>query len=593
MQTVSDDRGSERRFIVCGDTPLAYRLVDELMVRYNGRVTVILKTTMDNWAQQISQMPDVEVVLADRLDEEAFRRAGLATATALGLVDQDDVSNVDAALIAREINPDVRVVIRMSNRNLGRRISDLVSNCETLSAAAIAAPAFVAAALDERSTAPIAIADRTVVAAPRQSVAPGDVCAGLAITEGRGEPEVLPAARCEDAADIVLAFTNRTATPPTRRRRRRLRTLSMFLSARLGLVIIGAFLLLGAGAGVLAWVRHITWAQAIYVAFLTELGGPFDADAGAGGVERVTLIILTMVSIGLIPALTAAVVDSAVKARLRLESGGPIDPVSDHMVVVGLGGVGSRVIRALHQAGIDVVAIERDAQTRGVQIARDLGIPVVIGDASRPENLTAASVETCRALLIASTDDVANLETALLGRTAKPDLRVIVRLFDGEFADRVQRAFSITASRSVSYLAAPAFAMAMMGRQILATIPVSRRVLLVAELPVGVGSTYDGRTVADADTEHRVRVLAVRSHADPDGPAHWSPPANRRLTPGDRIIAVTTRTGLGHLLTGTAATATEIDSKSSAPLPRPRPLTEGIDPHQPFGPADGSSPRPA
>ena len=48
-----------------------------------------------------------------------------------------------------------------------------------------------------------------------------------------------------------------------------------------------------------------------------------------------------------------------VKARLRLEAGGLHEPVSDHMVVVGLGDVGTRVVRALHDEGVDVVAIEQ------------------------------------------------------------------------------------------------------------------------------------------------------------------------------------------------------------------------------------------
>src|SRR3712207_8666240 len=56
------------------------------------------------------------------------------------------------------------------------------------------------------------------------------------------------------------------------------------------------------------------------------------------------------------------------------------------------------------------------------------------------------------------------------------------RLFDGDFADRVERAFRIDVSRSVSYLAAPAFAAAMLQRDVIGAIPVNRRVLLIADL---------------------------------------------------------------------------------------------------------------
>ncbi|MGC4747554.1 hypothetical protein ACLQ28_18140 [Micromonospora sp. DT201] len=53
----------------------------------------------------------------------------------------------------------------------------------------------------------------------------------------------------------------------------------------------------------------------------------------------------------------------------------------------------------------------------------------------------------------------------------------------------------------MSSLAAPAFAAAMMGRQVIDTISVGRRVLLVADLPVG-----DAKPLADVAP---LRLLAL------------------------------------------------------------------------------------
>ena len=139
-------------------------MVDELVTQYDGVVTVLVASARANWAPQIAQLPGVEVIEADRLDVAAFDRAGLAEAAALALVAQDDAANVDAALIAQEMNPDLRIVIRMFNLNLGENIAQLLNNCAVISAAAIAAPAFVAAALDDTTTAPEVVAGRTVVA---------------------------------------------------------------------------------------------------------------------------------------------------------------------------------------------------------------------------------------------------------------------------------------------------------------------------------------------------------------------------------------------------------------------------------------------
>jgi Trk K+ transport system NAD-binding subunit len=235
-----------------------------------------------------------------------------------------------------------------------------------------------------------------------------------------------------------------------------------------------------------------------------------------------------------------------VNARLALALGKLRGPVSDHVVVVGLGNVGTRVIQQLRDLGVPVVAIDRTDAARGAQLARDLGVPLIIGDASRPETLSEASVQTARSLVVLSTDDLVNLEAALNARALKQDLRVVLRLFDGDFADRVQRAFDITSSKSVSYLAAPAFAAAVLEREVIGTIPVKRMVLLVAEVPVEADSALDGGTVATAAQNGELRVIALTTGGYRD--AEWAPAANRPLVAADRLIVVATRAGLGRLL---------------------------------------------
>jgi Trk K+ transport system NAD-binding subunit len=540
------DGAERRRFVVCGNNPLALRLVHELVTQYEGTIVAIVNTDETTWAREIRRVPDVDVVATDRLDAEAFARAGLAEAVALAIVDQDDAANVDAALIAQEINPDLRIVIRMFNVVLGEKITQLLNNCAVLSAAAISAPAFVAAALDDTTTAPMLVADRTLVATSRSSARPNDVICGLAITAGRDEPETLPAD--ERLADLVLA-RSAPAPPPRPRRRHPLRTLSLVIGRRLRLGLALFVLILAVGTAILMWAKGVGLSQAAYEAIIASLGGA-NADGSVTGTEKIVLTVLSIVSIALIPVITAAVVDAVVKARLSIAAGGLTEPVSDHIVVVGLGDVGTRVVRSLHERGLDIVCVERNPDARGVPIVRELRIPLIIGDASRSEILTAACVATCRALVIVSTDDVTNLETALVGRTAKPDLRVVMRLFDGEFANRVQRAMSINQTRSVSYLAAPAFAASMLGRQVVTTIPVKRRVLLVADLPVGAGSALDGAPVSSLNRPHEARLLAIRTGRGQQ--VIWAPSPGRRLVPTDQLIVISTRAGLGHLLAETA-----------------------------------------
>jgi Trk K+ transport system NAD-binding subunit len=539
-----------RRFVVCGDNPLALRLVDELVTRYAADVTVVLPSAQTGYGPRLAALPGVEVVECERPSTEAFLRAEVGAADALALVNQDDGGNLDAALLARELNPHLRIVVRMFNASLGAGIRRLLGDCEVLSESAIAAPAFVAAALGDDAPAFLRLPGPPLFVGRRAAVPAPNVLCGIAVEEGHDAVELLPAD--QERADLVIAASEVPAPGPVRRHPRHpLRAVTLLIGRRLRLILAVLAGLIVAGTVVLMAAKRLNWWQAAYQTVLTALGnGNGDPDAKVP--EQVVTLLLTVVSVALIPVLTAAVVEAAVNARLRLAAGGLSEPIEGHVVVVGLGNVGTRVIRALTDLGVDVVAVDRDGLARGVPVARELHLPFVLGDATQEQTLQAASVATCRALVVTSTDDVNNLETALLGRAIQPDVRIVLRLFDGDFAERVQRNFHINASRSVSYLAAPAFAAAMTGREVVDVIPVRRRVLLVAELPVEAGSPAEGLYVSDLNRPHATRILGIRTGRGTQ--TLWSPPGGRKLMRTDRLVVLATRTGLGLLLaaTGTA-----------------------------------------
>ncbi len=533
-----------RRFVVCGGDALAVRLAEELTTRYDGDVAVVLSAARSSHAAQIAGLPGVVVVQADRVDAEALQRAEIDRAAALALVAQDDAGNVDLALLARELSPSVRIVVRMFNMNLGAGLRELLGDCEVLSTSEIAAPAFVAAALDERGPTYIDVSGHTLVVAHRHDVRPDDVVCGLAITGG-DEPVTLPAD--QDRADIVLATSAPPAlsAPSRRPSRHPLRAIYLVISQRIGYVLAALAAILVAASVVLIAANDMAPWPAFYVVLVTTLGGG-DANLATSATQQILQAVLTVVGIALAPILTATVVEAIVSARLARAAGALVDPLTDHVVVVGLGNVGTRVIQALHGKGVNVVGIDRDEHARGVQVARELGIRVVIGDASNAGILRSAWVEQCRSIVVLSTDDVTNLETALLARSIHPDVPVVLRLFDGDFADRVQRAFAINVSRSVSYLAAPAFAAAMIGRHAIDSIPIQRRVLLVAEIPVSARSPLEQLPASELRLGDGVRLIGVRTGNRRQ--ILWAPLRGRPFVHTDTLIVVATRAGLGEII---------------------------------------------
>jgi Trk K+ transport system NAD-binding subunit len=549
-----------RQFIICGDTSLAYRLAEELVTRYRADVTVILPDPSSGRGLRFARMNRVHIVQAAEPDADAFRAAGLTTADAVALVSRDDVVNVYAALQAQEICPGVRVVLRIFNPTLGQRLPELFEDAQVLSDVEIAAPAFVAAALGVVDPTVVRIGNRVARATSRADATANTILCGLADTRGGDGPILLP--DDEASATLVLALDGEVpeappASPhvPRHELRRLLHNIRrglwgatsgplvsrglLWIIAFLAAVVVSGFALFWlVGPGVTPW-------QSVYLMLFTSVGAG-NAELKYSAAAQIVQTIVTFAGVAMLPIVSAAIVQASVHARLALPPGALVAPERGHVVVVGLGTLGTSVLRALHDRGHEVVAIDHVDNPHGAQLVREKRIHFIVGDASRGGTLHRANVGSASALVVVTTDDVTNLEYALQGRALRDDLRVVLRLFDGDFADRVRRTFDITLSRSVSYLGAPAFAAAMVGREVIGTIPVRRRVLLVADVPVVDGSWLVGRPVTDVYEAGEVRAIAMVDGED--GVTVWTPAWTRDLAVGDRLIVVATRLGLSRIV---------------------------------------------
>ena len=152
------------------------------------------------------------------------------------------------------------------------------------------------------------------------------------------------------------------------------------------------------------------------------------------------------------------------------------------------------------------------------------------------------------ALVSVTSQDIVNLETALNARALREDLRIVLRLTDDDLAERLQKTTGNTISRSVPYLAAPAFAAAMLEHQVLRTIAVGRHVLLIADVRVGGQAGLAGSSIRDTEQDGQARVLALQVSGSQG--LDWSPRRGYLLATGDRLIILATRNGLGRFLSG-------------------------------------------
>ena len=196
-------------FVINGADGLAFRLADQLTRRYAGDVVVLMTKEQHRVARDFAELPRVEVVVVERVDEKALLEAGVTEASALALTNQDDVANIHIGLQARDVAPNVKLVIRMYNTRLGQAIESLFTDCKVLSDSEIASPALIAVTLDEVAANPVRIGRRTLISARRDAVDERDIVCGLADTSAPGNPALLPTD--PSTANLVLAEVRSTA----------------------------------------------------------------------------------------------------------------------------------------------------------------------------------------------------------------------------------------------------------------------------------------------------------------------------------------------------------------------------------------------
>ncbi|MEV5363355.1 NAD-binding protein [Streptomyces cellulosae] len=547
-------------------------------------------------------VPDERVMEAAEPTEAVLADAGVDRAAALALVYDDDETNIRAALTARRLNPRLRLVLRLYNRRLGQHIEELLDQAAelaggtpvgrsghggadiattVLSDADTTAPALVATALV--GTSKVVDAEGLLLrAVERRPPRPGEVAdpglctlallsatsndpAGAEGSEDSGDgPQLLPDAEAVAAATgrgtVVLEQVSYSG-PPLPARRAGVMPFASLFSARLRWSLAGLVAAVVALAVALIVVTDDHPLRAVYITLL-DLFAINEPALGAPTGQQVLQLLSGLVGLLLLPVLLAAVLEALGTFRTASALRKPPRGLSGHVVLLGLGKIGTRVLTRLRELHIPVVCVEADPEARGMAVARRLRVPVVVGDVTQEGVLESAKIHRADALLALTSIDTTNLEAVLYARSVRPDLRAVLRLYDDDFAKAVYRTLrtahpaALTRSRSVSHLAAPAFAGAMMGRQILGAIPVERRVLLFAAVVVDGHPQLEGRTVAEAFRPGAWRVLALdtaargdTAGAEPPGSGLvWDLPDTYVLRASDRVVLAATRRGLAELL---------------------------------------------
>jgi Trk K+ transport system NAD-binding subunit len=144
-----------------------------------------------------------------------------------------------------------------------------------------------------------------------------------------------------------------------------------------------------------------------------------------------------------------------------------------------------------------------------------MGIPIIQDDATHNGVLEAAGVRLAHNVILCSQNDSMNLQIAVKARGLNRDIRVVIRIFDDEFAASLQEQFGFIALSGTG-MAAPVFAAAAAGADISSPISVEGQPLSLARLTIAPHSLLAEKTVGFVEDTYHLSIVLVRhdDHSD-------------------------------------------------------------------------------
>lgn len=580
----------ERPIILCGLGRMGTRILDYLRAAQLPVVVIDNRCGPDD-----PRLQGMRLVAGDCRQQDILEAAGIAEAGGVLILTNNDLVNISTTLMIRALNPRVRVVLRMFSQELLERLGGVLPNVYALSTSRLTAPILAMTAVagqalaafrlngdaaDERQIIEVHVSPaarmqgRTVgeVARHRQVIALAhlphkggerfllevDLDARLQAGDRLvlcGDPRALAALLADlDAADapgLLWASWYRRFARVLHRTLTEMDRAVLICTLVLIAVILASTLTLCLG------VEKYKVIDALFrtVSIMATGASMAEQDVEYSPAMKVFVAALRILGAALTAAFTAIVTNYLLRARL----GGALEvrriPDGGHVIICGLGAIGFRAVEELLRYGEPVVVIERDPANRFVRAVRQLGAPVIIGDAGVRGVLQEAHAATSRAVIAATDDDLTNLAIALLVRELHAHHRIVLLLGDPELARMLREAADVRYALSVPMLAAPAFLASLFGDRVLSIFPIRGRLFAVIDLLIQPDDPFIDRSLQDVSIDSRLQVVARLSTA---GPPSCPLPAVP-IRAGDRVAGIIALADLEPLL-----------RRQQPPAPKPR-----------------------
>jgi Trk K+ transport system NAD-binding subunit len=251
---------------------------------------------------------------------------------------------------------------------------------------------------------------------------------------------------------------------------------------------------------------------------------------------------LTLVGTAFVGVLYAILTQALLSSKFQFIQHRPPVPRQNHIVIVGLGRIGEQVADLLRDLRQPLVGMTLGVDADAAFLPH---LPIVTSNLNTA--LEQANCLTAKSVAIVTTDEILNIEIALMIQHINPDCRLVLRTAGQHSIDLLPQILPQAQILDVHRVAAAAFAGAAFGENIIDLFRFNNQTILIAEYQIESIDTLNGLLLADVAYGYEAMPIL---HQQPEHLATFLPPDDLRLHVGDRLIVLVTIEALRRIEQG-------------------------------------------
>lgn len=584
-------------FLVCGLKSLGQQCV-AVLKDYNVKVSAIDDIQPEYW--EVPELPSLldKLIVGDCRQPSVLDRAGIRHCRSILLVTANERINIEAAFVARRINPQVRLIVSSDRENFNKLLYENLGNFVAFEPNYLSAHAFALTALRSEAIGYFTLEGQLLRVIEHQVKPKDSWCDGKPVYRLNlttrcilshipvnsnppqqfydWNPEAvvqvgdtliyIEVVREIDLSESPRIFHNQkwqwkkfvqsiTAKNlwlkivqfwqfhyQNQNQIRRIAT--VYAITVFTLWIFGIFIYR-------FYYPGITFPEAFYATAVLLLGGYGDLFGGVKFTSvlqssdhmpwwlRLFSLGLTLIGQAFVGVLYALLTGALVTSRFQFFNSAPTIPQRNHVIIVSLNRLGQKVAAILQELNQPLVGIDNS-----IQEGRALpDIPLVKGNATKA--LVKANLADAKSIILLEDDNLENLEIGLMTHAIAPTIPLIIRIQDRQFGDNIVPLFPYAKVLCDAVLSAEVFACAAFGENVLSFFHLNDRIVMVTEYNIEEGDTLNGLFLSEFAHGYGVVPILYQKYRQHN--CMLMPWEDVELQVGDRLVVLTTSHGLQRI----------------------------------------------